>query len=353
MTSERRQTTQTVAWFRDLWTRELLDLEPPYQRRSVWNQSYKDYFIETIMLQYPAPAIFIHEAMSPDGIGSYAVVDGKQRLSTIFEFTSNLFPVSDKSSIKRARGLYFNQLSEGERKTFWSYQFAVEYLPTTDENTLTNIFDRINRNVARLTPQELRHARFSGEFAKTCEELAEALPVILSQDFPRFASASRRQMKDVEFVTHLLLLTEEGIKTHSQDDLDKAYGAREDDWPEQQRVDLEFREVTRIMSSLNTDLLNGNGKRLRNQADFYSLYGSILELTREARLPDPDLINDRLAIFMSAVANEAERLTDESAQRYFEAARSASNDLAQRKTRIEIMKQVLTGEWRAGSAERS
>lgn len=352
MPRERRQTTQTVAWFRDLWARELLELDPPYQRRSVWNQSYKDYFIETIMLQYPSPAIFIYEHMSAEGIATYSVVDGKQRLSAIFEFTYNEFPVGEKNAIKRSRGLFFNQLPDEERKEFWSYQFAVEYLPTTDDSTLNNIFDRINRNVARLTPQELRHARYSGQFARTCEDLAEILPVILSPDFPRFAPNSRRQMKDVEFVTHLLLLTEEGVRSHSQDDLDREYGFREDDWAEQQRVDVEFRDTIRVMSLISGELISGVGKRLKNQADFYSLYGAILELSRQNSLPSIAEINERLNSFMRIVVDDHERQEDETAKRYFEAARSASNDLLQRSARIAIIKDVLTGVWGAGSAER-
>ncbi|WP_399886546.1 DUF262 domain-containing protein [Streptomyces sp. BBFR51] len=352
MPRERRQTTQTIAWFRDLWTRELLELDPPYQRRSVWNQSYQDYFIETLMLQYPAPAIFIYENMSADGIANYSVVDGKQRLSAIFEFTSNQFPVSEKSAIKRSRGLFFSDLSDEERKEFWSYQFAVEYLPTTDDSTLNNIFDRINRNVARLTPQELRHARYNGQFARTCEELAEILPVVLAQDFPRFAPASRRQMKDVEFVTNLLLLTEEGARAYSQDDLDREYGAREDEWSEQQRVDVEFRETIRVMSRINSELLSGAGKRLKNQADFYSLYGAILELSRHSKLPSEAEINGRLVDFMNVVVSDDGRANDDVAKRYFEAARSASNDALQRRTRIGIVKDVLTGVWNAGAAER-
>ncbi|MEV7438828.1 DUF262 domain-containing protein [Streptomyces griseoviridis] len=352
MPRERRQTTQTIAWFRDLWARELLELDPPYQRRSVWNQSYKDYFIETLMLQYPAPAIFIYENMSADGIATYSVVDGKQRLSAIFEFTSNEFPVSEKSAIKRARGLVFNQLADEERKELWSYQFAVEYLPTTDDSTLNNIFDRINRNVARLTPQELRHARYNGQFARTCEELAEILPVVLAPDFPRFAPASRRQMKDVEFVTNLLLLTEEGVRAYSQDDLDREYGSREDDWPEQQRIDVEFRETIRTMSEIPSELLSGNGKRLKNQADFYSLYGAILELSRQGDLPDKAGISECLTSFFNVVVNDEARMRDEEAKRYFEAARSASNDALQRRTRIGIIKGVLTGAWSADAAKR-
>ena len=50
----RRQNFQTISGFWDLYRRELLDLDPPYQRRSVWNQAYKDAFVDTILMQYPA-----------------------------------------------------------------------------------------------------------------------------------------------------------------------------------------------------------------------------------------------------------------------------------------------------------
>jgi uncharacterized protein with ParB-like and HNH nuclease domain len=89
---------QTVSWFWDLYTRHLLDLEPPYQRRSVWNQEYKDFFIDTVLNGYPAPAIFLYQEITSEGISKYSVVDGKQRLSTLFEFAENKFPVSETSN---------------------------------------------------------------------------------------------------------------------------------------------------------------------------------------------------------------------------------------------------------------
>lgn len=82
----RKQNFQAIAWFWDLYNRKLLDLDPPYQRRSVWNQSYRDYYIDTILLGYPSPALFLFERISPEGQATYFVVDGKQRLSTLFSF---------------------------------------------------------------------------------------------------------------------------------------------------------------------------------------------------------------------------------------------------------------------------
>src|SRR3954470_2975178 len=110
MAEERRQTTQSIAWFWDLYKRDLLELDPPYQRRSVWSQSYKDYFIDTILLEYPAPAVFLFEDIDEDGIAQYSVVDGKQRLSTVFAFLGNEFPVGDAASITSLRGRSFADL---------------------------------------------------------------------------------------------------------------------------------------------------------------------------------------------------------------------------------------------------
>lgn len=344
MADERRQTTQSVAWFWDLYKRELLDLDPPYQRRSVWSQTYKDYFIDTILLDYPAPAVFLYEDIDEDGVAQYSVVDGKQRLSTIFEFLNNEFPVSDAASVTRLRGLPFVDLPPETKRRFYGYQFAIEFLPTTDEGTLSNIFDRINRNVARLTPQELRHARFSGAFATRTEELTEYLEDALPRDFPRIASASRRQMKDAEFVAQLLLLTERGIETYSQNDLDAAYSYRDEEWEDATRVETEYRGVLQTLGRWSERLLGGEGRRLRNQADFYSLYGSVLDLLRRDALGSDDDSLTRLEAFMIVVNDEDARQDDADAKRYFEAARSASNDVAQRRDRIRILTDVLTGE---------
>ena len=100
--SKRRQNFQTVSWFWDLYQRKFLDLDPPYQRRSVWNQSYKDDFIDTVLLQYSSPAIFLYEEISPDtGLSKYHVVDGKQRLTAIFDFirwrVSGLRPIPHRA----------------------------------------------------------------------------------------------------------------------------------------------------------------------------------------------------------------------------------------------------------------
>ncbi len=179
----RKTNFQNLAFFHDLFKRGLLDLDPPYQRRSIWSQRFKDFFIDSVLNNYPCPAIFLYEEISPSGTAKYHVVDGKQRLLTCFEFVEDRFPVYEQSTIASLRGRMFRDFSENQKLDFWRYQFAVEFVPQEDERLIKEIFDRINRNVARLTRQELRHAKYDGEFIQEVENAAERMADILPLNF--------------------------------------------------------------------------------------------------------------------------------------------------------------------------
>jgi hypothetical protein len=344
----RRHNQQTIAWFNDLNKRGLLDLDPPYQRRSVWNQAYKDAFIDTILVQYPSPAIFLYQEISPAGETKLHVVDGKQRLTAIFEFVSGTFPVAETAETTQLRGKYFEQLSANEKTAFWTYEFSVEYLPTNEEVLINAIFERINKNTAKLTRQELRHARYSGLFLSATEQLAEWMAKHLPENFPRFESQSRKQMKDVELVASLLLLLEEGVNGYSQDDLDKAFSDRDVVWEDAVDIEQRFRETIEFIASLIVYPEQNplSRSRLRNQADFYSLFGAIAECLEAhdpaIQQPKATLAN-RLDTFLQTVDDDELRAQSEPATRYLNAARSNSNDVGQRRNRIEIIAAALRG----------
>lgn len=347
---------QTISWFWDLYNRELLDLDPPYQRRSVWNQDYKDYFIDTVLNGYPAPAIFIYQEITPEGVSMVSVVDGKQRLSTLFEFANNQFPVYEKSTIQRLRGKYFQDLEPEDKQNFWKYQFAIEYLPSSDEQVIGNIFDRINRNVIKLTPQELRHAKFNGIFISVAEDLTTWMFNYLgdkNQNFPRIDSRSKKQMKDVEMVSQLLLFLDEGAKTYSSEYLDTAFSERDIEWDDKDDIESEFRHTIETIKKI-LDLspsINLSKTRLKNQADFYSLFGAIAELNREGELTIDEEVGTRIGNFIKTVENKElqEKSKDElsnyqkQALDYYQAVKFAFTDANPRKNRIKIMKSLIEG----------
>ncbi|MGB3532827.1 MAG: DUF262 domain-containing protein [Microcoleaceae cyanobacterium] len=339
---------QTVSWFWDLYNRDLLELNPPYQRRSVWNQDYKNYFIDTVLNGYPAPAIFIYQEITPEGVSKVSVVDGKQRLSTLFEFANNEFPVDDEATIERFRGKYFKELDVEAKQNFWKYQFAIEYLPSSDEQVIGNIFDRINRNVIKLTRQELRHAKYNGVFISTVEKLTTWMFKYLdekNENFPNINKKTKKQMKDIEMVAQLLLFLEEGAKSYSQDYLDQAFSDRDNDWEIQEEIEDEFRNTIILIKeildlSVSIDLTK---TRLKNQADFYSFFGAVAELRRQDELEINEKIVMRISEFIDMVDNEEQRVKNKDAQNYYKAFKSSHTDSRSRKTRIDIMKSVLKG----------
>ncbi len=342
----RKQNSQTISWFWDVYNRELLNLDPPYQRRSVWNQAFKDYFIDTILISFPAPAIFLHEEINPlDGISKYSVVDGKQRLTAIFEFIDKEFIVPDIAENAELRGKYFNELDDEVKKAFWGYEFSIEYVPSDQEETINNVFNRINRNTACLKEQELRHARYNGRFITATENLSISMRLILPRDFPNILTTDLRQMKDAEFISHLLLLLEVGTRWHYTEALDEAFSERDLIWEREKEVVEKFKDTIQCINGI---LRSGQGKeilasRLRNQTDFYSLFGAVADLNDTNGLPDNDTCALRLKGFTDFVSSENQCNIGE-LQKYYKAVKESYNTAKARKVRIEVLKKVLSGD---------
>jgi hypothetical protein len=340
----RRQNFQTVSWFYDIYKRELLNLDPPYQRRSVWNQEFKDFFIDTLLLNYPAPALFMYEEINQNGIANYNVVDGKQRLSTIFDFVENKFPISEKASLNELRGKYFDEIDKDLKIQFWNYSFLVEYLPTSDESIINNIFDRINRNVARLTSQELRHAKYSGVFIATVEEITDIVNEKFSNSIPRIAQQSRKQMKDVELFAQILLMIEEGPKGYNSDELDIAFNNRDTEWTQMESVKSLFLSTIEVIAQiliLDTENVI-KYSRLSNQADYYSLVGALSENIRNGIIITPEIYLEKLKAFILLVESEEARLADTEIESYYQNARVATNRTSARKERVRILKSYIS-----------
>jgi len=66
----------------NLYANEELIIRPEFQRLFRWSSTQKTRFIESILLGFPTPTIFVAE----DATGVWELVDGLQRVSTVLEF---------------------------------------------------------------------------------------------------------------------------------------------------------------------------------------------------------------------------------------------------------------------------
>ncbi|WP_115685706.1 DUF262 domain-containing protein [Corynebacterium senegalense] len=158
--------SKTVADFWGMHQRDELILQPDYQRKVVWPQEAKDSLMETILLGYPIPEIYLEYATDAEGNQTVSVVDGQQRLSALIHFLSNDYSL-DSLSDERSRefhGRYFKDLSEDVRMAFFQYTFPVRKLLNLNDETVREIFARVNRVNMTLTSQEIRNALLPGRF---------------------------------------------------------------------------------------------------------------------------------------------------------------------------------------------
>src|SRR5438552_8399009 len=81
-----RTGTQTILALKNLYEDGHLNLEPGFQRQSVWAERDRAKLIDSILRNYPLPAIFLYKRHE-DGNLVFDVIDGKQRLESILMFT--------------------------------------------------------------------------------------------------------------------------------------------------------------------------------------------------------------------------------------------------------------------------
>lgn len=326
---ERSPTRQSVAWFVDLMNRGLM-FDPPYQRRSVWSKQYKRFFIDTIMRNFPSPPIFLHMQVSPDGTVKYYVVDGKQRIESIMDFANDKIALPDEFGNKDLDGKYFSELTDPDKSRFWSYAVPVEMLNQVGEEVINDAFDRLNRNVARLTAQELRHAKYSGRFISLITETAD--DTFWAENYIS-RTATIRRMRDIEFVSELFLLTMFGTQSTNKDMLDDYYAGYEDEIPNEAKHRKNFGRVRELISKLN---LNIASNRLSNYSDFYTLWSVLLEFTEK----DLNLVKTREKIikFIQDVDNKSDK---QDVSDYSKAIVAQPNSKENRDTRKRIFMKLI------------
>lgn len=342
---ERTLTTQDISWFLDLHDKGQLDLDPPYQRRSVWSPSDKRFFIDTILNNYPAPPVFLHKTLDDKGRSTYHVVDGKQRLQTIIDFTQNNIPIPDDFPDTALHGRRWKDLERDTKVRFWDYGLSVEMLPDVGEPAIHSIFERINRNSRKLTRQEMRHAKYEGWFITFVQDQAENVEEW--KEFGIVTTARSKRMVDIQFISELCaVVLKEKILGFNQDALDDLYAEYEDPTELGTFVEDDFVIEIRRLKKIIAELLQRKPELkavLKVQIHFYSLW-TYLHLARE-RSPNPENFANWYEIFMTAVqkalassdpgaGNETtDQIDRQAVLDYADGARGASTDLTPRTKR--------------------
>lgn len=172
-----------------MYEREEIIIDPDFQRLFRWDTYQKTRFVESILIGIPVPPIFVAE----DELGRWELVDGLQRISTIFSFFGILRSLPDKNNWIMTKGDIASDLENLACKDLpLKFQLNIKRASCRVEIIKWNsafdmryeLFNRLNTGGSELTDQEIRNAIFRGvskefnSFLRRCAELPEFIAII-------------------------------------------------------------------------------------------------------------------------------------------------------------------------------
>jgi uncharacterized protein with ParB-like and HNH nuclease domain len=199
-----------------------------FQRRLVWTDKQKVRLIETVLMEYPMPEIYLWEQV-PDaetGQQKFSIVDGQQRLSTLREFTSNEWPLKATSLDPEHQNAayadkFWKDLSNEQRAAFFQYNINARRVPSAvSEAEIRKIFARLNETDRSLNPQEMRNATLNGAFLTASLDVADSKEM---KGLDIFTRDNIRRMADVEFASQLLGYERKGIVNDTPTSMNDLY----------------------------------------------------------------------------------------------------------------------------------
>ncbi|AQV96566.1 DUF262 domain-containing protein [Cupriavidus necator] len=149
-----------------------VDLSPEFQRDYVWKRRQRTRLIESILLGIPLPVFYFNQ----DDDGTFQVVDGVQRLSTISRFMDDQHELDkvDLEYLQDLHGLRYTGLDLASLRRFKTAQIVVHVIePQTPDEVKYDIFGRVNTLGSPLSAQEIRHAMSKDRSRKFLKALCE------------------------------------------------------------------------------------------------------------------------------------------------------------------------------------
>lgn len=147
--------------------RKDVQLDPDYQRISgIWTYEKRQLLIDSLVNGFDVPKLYFHEFVPPKKIGGrryrYAIIDGKQRLQTIWDFIDGKISLADdfkylKDESIQMGGLGYSQLAEKYpqlKSRFDATLLDITTIRTDDIELIEDMFSRLNEAVPLNAPEK-------------------------------------------------------------------------------------------------------------------------------------------------------------------------------------------------------
>lgn len=278
---------KTILELRHLYQSGRLNLEPGFQRKSVWSLRDRQFLIQSILEGYPLPSIFLYER-DDRGRLVYDVIDGKQRLETIFRFIGEkgfgrqTFEVPFRFKEDERTYIYrWNDLENwGKAAEFDKYKIqTVEVAGGMTE--IIDLFVRINSTGKALNQAERRNAKyFKSDLLIEADRISKKHRSFFLTSYI-FRTPQIERMKDIELVCELLLGQIEGEPGDKKVAIDRAISSERIKTRSLAKARKEFAANIRCIKALLPEI---QSTRFQNTTEFYTLFLVVHQLRQERAL---------------------------------------------------------------------
>jgi hypothetical protein len=265
-----------------LFRNRQMNLEPGFQRKSVWSTMDRRRFVQSILTSCPVPCIFLYQRNHRGRI-VYDVIDGKQRLETVLMFTAT-------GRFRRHGFEIKHDIGEGQEWCDWSelrrnhverHRFEPYKIQTVEVvgqlSEIVELFVRINSTGKHLTSGEKRHAKFyNSPFLKEAERLVVKFHKYLRQQ-KILSQAQIDRMKGTELFAELLMSIHNAGPINKKTSLDRAIGNESVNGNTLHRISREFIATMNLTKRMFADL---RPTRFHNSVEFYTLFMLIWDLNK-------------------------------------------------------------------------
>src|SRR2546430_6577932 len=144
--------------------RHLYEDWPEFQRGFVWPDRFKRALVDSILRGDPIHPLLAFKSIGEDGKERFRIIDGHQRLSTIYAFMEGKFATwthgqartqepSSKPPVEPGRR--FNELSDRAKNVFLAYKFVINTVENVDEDAIGRIFRRVQHQYRLQSSEKL------------------------------------------------------------------------------------------------------------------------------------------------------------------------------------------------------
>ncbi|MFK3845346.1 DUF262 domain-containing protein [Stenotrophomonas sp. NPDC078853] len=210
-----------VADFLEWQQQNRLELNPNFQRGSVWLPQAKSFLIDTILRELPIPKIYLRTRIDVRSRQTVReVVDGQQRLRSIIDFSNDKFPLMKRAG--EFAGKRYSDLAEDEKERFLGYSIAVDQLVNASDENVLEVFARLNSYSVALNAPEKRHAQYQGEFKWAVREASQRWAVLWER-YNILSVRERLRMQDDSLMAEMLGVLLQGVGDGGQPKIDALY----------------------------------------------------------------------------------------------------------------------------------